>query len=468
MSSSPSTTRSARAIRSFLLAGVVLGFSAVNARAVYDEPLRPLFHYSTAQGWSGDPNGMVFYDGEYHFSYQHTLVGTVADFGQMHWGHAISTDLVHWQNYPPVISPDTHSMWSGSTVVDWNNTAGFGHQALVAIYTAAGDPFTQCIAYSTDRGRTWTKYSGNPVLGNQIGGNRDPHVFWYAPQNKWVMSLWLDGGEYAFYSSPNLKNWTYLSSFHVPGVIEVPSLFPMPLNGNTNDMRWIFYCGAGAYYIGTFDGTTFTSQVGRLHLNEGNSFTAAQTFNDIPPSDGRRILISQGVQHFPGMQWENYYNFPVELTLRNVNDFVLHANPVREIEKLRLNTNSWPAQALAPGQNPMVGSTGEAFELDATFTPGTATQIGFVVRGQLVLYDNVQRRVFCNGLWRWLNPVNGQVRLHILVDRGVIEIFGNDGRLYMPLKADTSPGVRPVGMFVGGSGATLNSLKKHDLKNIWQ
>ena len=180
-----------------------------NSETLYREKLRPQFHFSPRRGWNNDPNGLVYYKGEYHLFFQHNPYGW--DWGNMHWGHAVSPDLIHWKELPVALYPDEHgTMFSGSAVVDWNNTAGFqtgAEKVLVCIFTAAGSPFTQGIAYSNDRGRTWTKYANNPVLPHIIGDNRDPKVIWYAPEEKWVMALFLDKSDFALFSSKDLKKW---------------------------------------------------------------------------------------------------------------------------------------------------------------------------------------------------------------------------------------------------------------------
>ena len=191
-----------RAIRSLLvfsfcagLASVALAADKSGTPANYDEQYRPQFHFSPRTNWTNDPNGMVFYQGEYHLFYQHNPYGAYS--GNLTWGHAVSRDMVHWQELPDnALYPDEHGpICSGSAVVDWNNTAGLQagrEKTLVAMFTAAGNPFTQVIAFSNNRGRTWTKYTNNPVLQHIIGGDRDPKVIWYAPEKKWVMALYLD------------------------------------------------------------------------------------------------------------------------------------------------------------------------------------------------------------------------------------------------------------------------------------
>jgi fructan beta-fructosidase len=466
------------------LNSLIFSNGIVGTNTFYQEAHRPIYHYTARRGWLNDPCGLVFHNGEYHLGYQHNPYGY--GWANMHWGHAVSTDLVHWQELPEWLYPDPlGAMWSGSTVVDVNNSGGFGANALVAFYTGAAKgadgnlprmanagKFTQCLAYSLDNGRTWTKYTNNPVLPNQVNDDRDPRVFWYAPGNKWVMLLWMDGNEYRFYDSTNLKNWTYRSTFIFPGVIEVPDIFELPLDGNAGNKKWIFWGGAGNYYIGTFDGNAFTAQSGPFTVRAGGSgsgdvsFAATQTFNDAPSS--RRILIVHGTAQYPGMPFNNQMNFPMDLTLRtSPSGSRLYANPVPELALLRTSTNTWPGQALVSGNNIMSGTTGEAFELDARFQPGTATSLAFTLRGTTVTYNRVAQTVSCLGVTQSLVPSNGVVRLQMLVDRGIIEIFGNDGLLYIPIRVTPSAGAQAVSFAANGSGATLNSLTMHNLGSAW-
>ena len=185
--------------------------SAVDFVALYHEQYRPQFHFTAAKGWLNDPNGLVFYQGEYHLFFQHNPKGI--KWGNMTWGHAVSANLLHWTQRDHAIFPDKlGTIFSGSAVVDWNNTAGFqtgDEKVIVCIYTSAGNtspeskdqPFTQSIAYSNDRGRTWTKYDNNPVLKNVIGANRDPKVLWHAPSKQWIMALYIDKSDYALFAS---------------------------------------------------------------------------------------------------------------------------------------------------------------------------------------------------------------------------------------------------------------------------
>ena len=248
----------------------------------YQEQHRPQFHFSPESKWMNDPNGMVYYDGEYHLFYQYYPDSTV--WGPMHWGHAVSRDLVHWEHLPTALYPDSLGyIFSGSALVDWNNTSGFGKDGqppLIAIFThhdpvgekAGRNDFQyQSIAYSNDKGRTWTKYEGNPVVPNPgIRDFRDPKVIWDKDSEQWIM-VFAAWDHVKFYASPNLKDWTHLSDFgkawgsHA-GVWECPDLFPMQVEGSATQ-KWVLLLsinpgsvngGSGTqYFVGDFDGKDF-------------------------------------------------------------------------------------------------------------------------------------------------------------------------------------------------------------------
>ncbi len=287
---------------------------------LYDELYRPQFHFSAAKNWINDPNGLVYYDGEYHLFFQYNPEGL--QWGNMTWGHAVSPDLLHWKQLDNALLPDSlGTMFSGSAVVDWNNTAGFQsgkEKALVAIYTChrSADVDSsledQCLAYSNDRGRTWTKYAHNPVLPTPHLVNRsfrDPKVFWYAPTGKWVMIIYHRVGN-SLYGSPDLKRWTLLSEFTgLP--YECPDMYELAVDGDAGNTRWIAEGGNGDYFIGRFDGTTFTPESGKLTCDHGAHYYASQTFSDIPEGDGRRIQIAwMSGGNFPGTPFTNQMSFP--------------------------------------------------------------------------------------------------------------------------------------------------------------
>jgi fructan beta-fructosidase len=446
---------------------------------LYREPLRPQFHFSPRRGWNNDPNGLVYYQGEYHLFFQHNPYGW--NWGNMHWGHAVSPDLVHWKELDDAIYPDAlGTIFSGSAVVDTANTTGWargGESPIVCMYTAAGGssrqsqgvPFSQCLSYSTDRGRTWTKYDQNPVLPHIIGSNRDPKAIWYAPEKKWVLALFLDGSTFALFDSPDLKSWQRLSDVVVAGAGECPEFFEIPVNGQQADTRWVFYGGNGLYLIGRFDGKKFTPESGPHPLNLGNCFYASQTFNNIPAEDGRRILIPWGQVNMPGMPFNQMMGFPVTLTLCATDEGLrLSAYPVREIEKLWARQHDLQHETLKPGDNPLAGVKAELLDIAIELAPGTATELGLYIRGLSVVYNVSKQELTCGDRHAALKLADGKLRLRLLVDRMSVDVFGNDGRCYMPMQFRPAEDDRALTLYAKGGEAKITTLQVRELNSAWK
>jgi len=454
---------------------------------LYKEELRPQFHFSSKRGWNNDPNGLMYYKGEYHMFYQHNPFGW--EWGNMTWGHAISTDLVHWVEQGDKLHADElGQMWSGSGVVDWKNTTGFqtgDEPPLVVIYTNAGDnsqwskgkPFTQGIAYSNDRGRTWTKYSGNPVLGHVKGGNRDPKVQWWEKTQEWVIVLYLSDGEVAFYTSKDLKQWkaqgTMMSNH------ECPELVQLTVDGDKDNKKWVHYAAHGEYFIGDFNGREFTKETEPIRYNYGNMFYASQMFNDIPEDDGRDIQIAWARVNLPDMPFNQMMTFPVSLSLRTTEEGLrMFAYPVKEIENIHGKQYRWEDEELNPGDNPLADVKGNLFDIDAEIDVGDADEVGFEINGFPVSYD-VRKKVLTGGegkegdefssgeTWASLAPVDGKISLRILVDRPSVEIFANNGRIYMPMQAVRDLSNKSLKIYAKGGAANIEELTVHEVKSIW-
>ena len=351
-------------------AGVVVAMATIVAtQGGYDEPLRPRFHFTPARNFMNDPNGLVFYKGEYHLFYQHNPFGR--EWGHMSWGHAVSRDMLHWEHLPIALREEDGVMiFSGSAVVDWKNTSGFCRSSgddsscLVAIYTGhRPDKQTQNLAFSNDRGRTWTKYAGNPVIDLGLKDFRDPKVFWHDPTSRWIMAAVLpDQHRVRFLGSADLKRWDTLSDFGpagaTGGVWECPDLFPLPVEGSAGETRWVLDVdinpggrlggSGGQYFVGTFDGTRFVNDNGpeqTLWVDYGKDFYATLSFSDIPPSDGRRIWmgwISNWLyaNEEPTVAWRGAQSVPRELRLRRLRDGLrLVQSPIAELSALRATKN---------------------------------------------------------------------------------------------------------------------------------
>jgi len=444
---------------------------------VYKEELRPQLHFSSKRGWNNDVNGMMYYDGEYHLFYQHNPYGW--GWGNMTWGHAVSTDLVHWEEIGDALQPDEYgTMFSGSGVVDWNNTTGFqtgDEPPLICIYTNAGDsspwsegkPFTQGIAYSNDRGRTWTKYE-KPVQGHINKGNRDPKVIWWEETNEWVIVLFLSDNRMAFFRSPDLNRWelqSVLKSFH-----ECPELFELAVDGDEDNKKWILHGGAGDYFIGDFDGSHYKQEGEEIKFNYGDCFYASQTFSDIPKEDGRRIQMTWGTNDSPGMPFNQMVGFPVVLTLHTTDEGLrMFANPVEEIEKLYAKEHEWTNVAIpADDSVPTPGIEGELFDIDVELAVGDAEEVGLSIRGKEITNNAKKQQLSFGEEKTPLKTEDGSIRLRCIVDRTSVDIFANGGRIYMPCRLRADADNKRITVFARGGAAAAISIELRELNSIWQ
>ena len=354
---------------------------------------RPSYHFTPLYGWMNDPNGMVYKDGEYHLYFQYNPYGS--KWGNMHWGHAVSKDLVHWEHLDPAIARDpVGHIFSGSSVVDKKNTAGFGKDAIIAIYTnnSVNHDEVQCIAYSNDNGRTFTKYEGNPVLTpfDGLKDFRDPKVFWYEKGKCWYMIVSADK-ETRFYKSKNLKKWTYVSAFgkglgQQPCQYECPDFFQLPVNGDKKKMKWVmtmninpgcwFGGSATEYFVGDFDGKNFTCPDAHdvKWLDWGKDHYATVTFSNT----GDRVL---GITWMSNWQYANLTPFkqnrganglPRELKLYEKNGkYYISEDVAPEVYALRKETKDLADASVADAKDlkGVAANMEGAFEIEADVTP---------------------------------------------------------------------------------------------------
>ncbi len=445
--------------------------------SLYREPLRGQFHFSPKRGWNNDPNGLVYFKGEYHLFFQHNPYGW--GWGNMHWGHAISRDLVHWQELGDVLLPDEQGpMFSGSAVVDWQNTSGFGKDGqapLVLIYTAAGNPTVQCLAYSLD-GRTFTKYSGNPVLPQVTGGNRDPKVFWHQPTRQWVMVLyveWQKKHTVHFFTSSDLKEWKLASinEGDAPGgrfLFECPDFFELPIDQDSKRKSWVLTAADSGYAIGDFDGSRFVPEQQRLIGHRGKGFYAAQTFSDIPSSDGRRIQIGWFQTETRGMPFNQSMTIPLELRLISTADGPrMTFAPIKELEQLRTRHQSHRNKRLKAGE-PITETDCELVELRAEIEPGQAESIVFQLRGVTVEYD-CREQILRLGDHKAPAPLrDNKLRLTAYVDRTGLELFASDGLCYIPWPENLAADNRRIAIEARGGEATVAAWDVFQLRSAWR
>ncbi len=491
---------------------------SLDPATVYTEKYRPQFHYTPEANWVNDPNGMVYFEGEYHLFYQYHPYGK--QWGPMHWGHAISADMVNWKEYPIALYPDKFgTIFSGSAVVDVNNTTGFftdtpGQKGLVAIYTNAGATQQQSIAYSKDKGRTWIKYNeGEPVIKTaddplHHGDFRDPKVFWHAESNKWMMVI--AGGPLRFYSSSNLKEWNFESGYNADQTLdgksvksiytECPDFFKLPVEGASTD-KWILTKSGKEYMIGDFteiDGKWYfipDSSTG-IAMNFGHDNYAAQTYSDTP--DGRRIMVNWMTNFDYSSDLANVtdpyngtFTMAYELNLKQTasSGIKLYQTPVSEYENLRFTPYTFTDITVQKdSENILKNIQSKQFEIVAEITPEEGnTQFGFSLRtganGQLtkVYYNTSTQRLFIdrtrsgkspnagfnNAFGQTVKLIDGKLKLRLFVDWSTIEVFANDGEAIGTLLI--FPDMESTGMefFVKGNPTKCN-IEVYPLKSIWR
>lgn len=439
------------------------------------ESFRPVYHHTPAYGWMNDPNGMFYKDGVYHLYFQYNPYGAV--WGNMHWGHSTSTDLMHWKFEGCAIVPDAWgAIFSGSCVVDHENTAGFGKEAVVAFYTSAkstpwGDIQMQSMAYSLDNGKTFTKYEGNPILTSSEKDFRDPKVFWYAPGKHWVMILAV-GQHMEIYSSVNLKEWKKESEFGAMqgahgGVWECPDLVEIPVEG-TREKKWVLICNlnpggpfggsAAQYFVGSFDGKKFVNEspTQTKWMDWGKDNYATVTWNNAP--DGRCIALGwmsnwQYANNVPTRQYRSANTLARDLTLyREGQELYLKSTPSSEVKKARGKKVSIPSFKVSE-KHEMVNLFEEkqgAYEVEIVIQNTGASKIAFCLlndKGEKVsMYYDLNRKQFVmdrseSGKVDFskdfpavtVAPVNvdKELTLRLFVDRSSIEAFGEDGKFVM-------------------------------------
>ena len=416
------------------------------------EKYRPSYHHAPERGWMNDPNGLFFKDGVWHLYCQYNPYGSM--WGNMHWAHSTSTDLVHWQQQPVALAPDAWgTMFSGSCVVDHNNTAGFGKDAIISMYTSSrptpfgGDVQAQCIAYSNDGGKTFTKYVGNPVITDEKKDFRDPHVFWNEEAGFWNMIL-AAGQEMQIYSSANLKDWKLESSFgheygNHGGVWECPDLMKMKVRG-TDQEKWMLICNinpggpfggsATQYFIGQFDGHKFTCEDEPSEtkwMDYGKDHYATVTFDNAP--EGRRCAIAwmsnwQYANQVPTMQFRSANSIVRDLGLFEYNgETYCSVTPAREMDSIRGQRISHPTETCEI----VVSLKGDA-QLTLRNSKDEKVVITYDEAEQTIDFD--RRRSgdvsFSDAFpCSVSSPTYGEVKtLRIFIDRCSIEIFDGDGK----------------------------------------
>ena len=512
-----------RVLFRFLACALCLASLPSFAQFAYDEPWRPQYHFTPAKNFMNDPNGLVFYKGEYHLFYQYNPEGSV--WGHMSWGHAVSDDMLHWKHLPVAI-PEVvgkYMIYSGSVVIDPNNVSGLcvpsqgDPSCLLAIFTAAAkdaqgkEHQDQHLAYSNDRGRTWAEYSGNPIADLDKPDFRDPKVFWYEPQKKWVMvAVLADERQLEVFDSKDLKHWKLESTFgpagDAEGQWECPDLFELPIEG-TSESKWVLAVnrnpgapagGTGTrYLLGSFDGQKFVAdETPTLWADYGKDFYATHRFSSMPAGDNRTVWMGwignwQYANKEPTVLWRGAQSLPRELHLRNIaGQLRMVQAPIAEAEKLR-NEKLFDAASISVDEaNQRLKKAavhGELLEVEIEFQSASTGVMGVRLRKgpqqeTLVGFSPAEKSAFIDRthsgeaafskdfVGRHLAPVLDPEKrlLHIYLDRSSVEAFVNGGDAVLTERIYPSEESQGVEVFADPPQAKVVSLRIWSLRSVWQ
>ena len=503
-----------------LLAGIVAGVILVSCKSPENSPhLRPAYHFTAQENWINDPNGLVYLDGEYHLFYQYNPFGN--KWGHMSWGHAVSRDLVRWKELPVALEEEgpcfyPTMMFSGSAVIDDENTSGLCGKNISSCMTAVYTSFTlleqtQSIAVSVDRGRTFVKYSRNPVLDIDVMHFRDPKVFRHEATERWIMAVSLPKErKVRFYSSTDLKTWKHLSDFgpagFPEGIWECPDLFRLPVKDGKGTHKWVLVTSLGEngpgpdmqYFIGEFDGEKFINDNAPdlgLRLDHGYDYYAAVSWNNIPAKDGRTIMIGwlnnwKYANDIPTHPWKGAMSLPREVGLvRTPEGLRLTQKPVRETAALRNRSRSLKNISVDDEYtlpNPG-GETGGSLEIRVRFSRQKAREFGlYVCKGAdnatVIGYDTVTEKLFVERshsgddsfseeygtMSRAEVPVamsRDALELHVFIDNSIVEVFAGDGRAVITCRIFPGPDDRGIALYSRGGAITVSDIEIYALKS---
>lgn len=440
----------------------------IDSGLLYRESLRPQFHFTARQwtmdrlnprerqeGWVNDLNGLIYYDGEYHLFAQRWAKC---------WLHAVSRDLIHWTELEPAFWEDKldSGVQSGTCVVDYQNTSGLSpdkaNPPLIAFWPRF-DNRSQCLSYSLDHGRSWKPYANNPIL---VHPERDPKVFWYTPGHHWVMMLYGEG-QYHILTSTNLLSWKDVHK-PIPNSFECPDFFELPVDGDTNRLKWVLIQGNGNYSIGSFDGTEFKEETGRRPCDVGPNFYATQTWANTDTGDGRRIQAAwMRGSVFPEMPFNQQVSFPCELTLHSTPDGLrIFRQPIREIALLHNGQDSWTNRILKANDVLPLEPSGRLFHIQAEVNIPAGARLTFNILGKPVVLTARTLESGSNPA-----PVGGQIKtVEILVDRASIEAFVNEGEISSTRYV--LPDEDGISVKAEGENIFIRLLTVFPLKSAWK
>lgn len=473
----------------------------------YQERFRPQFHFSSQKNWLNDPNGLVYHNGEYHLFYQYNPFGNI--WGHMSWGHAVSKDLVKWKQLPIALREENGIMaFSGSAVVDPKNKSGFAQKKedipLVAIYTGHDSLLqTQNLAYSNDNGRSWSRYSGNPVLDIQMKDFRDPSVFWHEPGKQWVMAVVMPNEKMvSFYTSFSLKQWTFQSDFgpqsDTSGVWECPDLIQVPVVGEPNKKKWVLLVSQNSsmqYFVGEFDGAKFYNENPYnkiMRPDYGADYYAAISYKNTPD----KIPVTVGwvnnwnyANEIPTNPWKGAMSIPRKLAVKKMgNEWILVQEPIKALRSLR-STAQVLQKSIPVKTKYTVPFKGQCYEMEFDLRPSTTSISGVKIavggnRYFSISYDATLEQLYIdrtntpsgfskqypyfNKKNAYLKQQNDLIHLHIFFDKSIIEVYANNGELVFTSQIFPEENDTGIEFFSDGNISVFENVWFWPMKSAWK
>ena len=445
--------------------------------SLYHEKYRPQCHFSSERGWINDPNGLLWYQGKYHMFFQHNPAGS--NWGNMHWGHAVSTDLLRWRQKEIALFPDElGTIYSGSGFVDTRNASGLKNgpdDPILLFYTAAGSKsvlsagqsFTQCLAYSIDGGKSFQKYVQNPIIPHIAGENRDPKVVYAPADDCYYLVLYLQDDAYALFISDDLLHWKQTQTIHLPGDDECPDLYPLRLNGNGEEY-WIFSGASDRYLIGRLGGGRFEPCQPVQQLHFGNCSYAAQTFSHIPAADGRRLRIAWNQSSIPDSPFNGSMCTPLSMQLREINgERLLCAQPIRELASRYQHTDDMTNQKVVPGQCWSLPLSGKSQDITMKLSVGHSDSLTIALLGLALQIFPAENRIECKGSAMPAYIRHGELTLRLITDVASVEIYTDQGEAFMAIAHLCDYTLNRLSIAGQKDDITILSLSSSTLSNVW-
>lgn len=441
---------------------------SMNLPQLYNEPLRPQVHFTVMNGWNNDPNGLIQYNGIYHMFYQYNPCA--AEWGNMHWGHAISRDILHWEHKDIALFPDeTGTMYSGSAIEDTENLTGLGKGAMLLYYTAAGErnlmsqnkKRTQCLAYSDDGGETFRKFSGNPVVGHIEAYNRDPKVVYVEELKKHLMIIYLNDDRYQMLTSGDLINWTPFQEIVLRTDSECPDIYPLNCNGRR---LWVISGGSDVYVVGYFKGNAFIIENAEKKLTYSKISYATQSFSGT--ENGRVIRVAWDRLKIPCPSFASQMGFPTEMHLEEVQQrYYLAEQPVREIKELYADGLTIENIKLAGKIKFEVGPNPLDILMNAPYIPGNKLKLSLF--GHELVCDMELNQITFKDIKMPVSMQQDKLDLRIIVDRCSLEVYADGGKFCFTAMMICDFNLPRIELS-GTDGYTFDRFEYHILKSIYR